>query len=68
MHTKIPAVFNWSGGKDSALALYRILQEDKYQVCSLLTTIYIVRQIALAFLYKSSSCLRHVRCWSMKRL
>lgn len=39
MHTKIPAVFNWSGGKDSALALYRILQEDKYQVCSLLTTI-----------------------------
>ena len=39
MHTKIPAVFNWSGGKDSALALHRILQEDKYQVCSLLTTI-----------------------------
>ena len=39
MHTKIPAIFNWSGGKDSALALHRILQEDKYQVTSLLTTI-----------------------------
>ena len=39
MHAKIPAIFNWSGGKDSALALYRILQEDKYQVTSLLTTI-----------------------------
>lgn len=33
------AVFNWSGGKDSALALWEILQEGKYEVISLLTTV-----------------------------
>lgn len=33
------AVFNWSGGKDSALALYKILQEDEFEVVALLTTI-----------------------------
>ncbi len=33
------AVFNWSGGKDSALALYKTLQENKFDVVSLLTTI-----------------------------
>ena len=33
------AVFNWSGGKDSALALQKILQNDEYEVVSLLTTI-----------------------------
>ncbi|MBE7168968.1 MAG: diphthine--ammonia ligase [Williamsia sp.] len=33
------AVFCWSGGKDSALALYRILQENRFQVVSLLTTL-----------------------------
>lgn len=32
-------VFNWSGGKDSALALYKMLQENKYEVVSLLTTV-----------------------------
>lgn len=32
------AIF-WSGGKDSALALYKILIEDKYQVAYLITTI-----------------------------
>lgn len=26
------AVFNWSGGKDSALALYKVLQEKEFQV------------------------------------
>ncbi len=35
----IPALFNWSGGKDSSLALYRILTEKKYQVTTLLTTV-----------------------------
>ena len=39
MEPKIPAVFNWSGGKDSALALYRVLQEGVYEVVSLLTTV-----------------------------
>ncbi|SHJ05470.1 MJ0570-related uncharacterized domain-containing protein [Pseudozobellia thermophila] len=33
------AVFNWSGGKDSALALLTILQEAEFEVVSLLTTI-----------------------------
>lgn len=33
------AVFNWSGGKDSALALLQILQENEYEVVALLTTI-----------------------------
>ncbi|HRP02258.1 MAG TPA: diphthine--ammonia ligase [Candidatus Kapabacteria bacterium] len=33
------AVFNWSGGKDSALALQKVLQDDKFEVISLLTTI-----------------------------
>lgn len=33
------AVFNWSGGKDSALALYKIMQNDSYEIVSLLTTV-----------------------------
>ncbi len=33
------AVFNWSGGKDSALALQKVLQESEYEIVSLLTTI-----------------------------
>jgi uncharacterized protein (TIGR00290 family) len=32
-------LFCWSGGKDSALALYRLLKDDRYEVVSLLTTI-----------------------------
>lgn len=30
---------NWSGGKDSGMALYRMLQEKKYHIESLLTTV-----------------------------
>ncbi|RPD94283.1 adenine nucleotide alpha hydrolase [Aureibaculum marinum] len=33
------AVFNWSGGKDSALALQKTLEENKFEIVSLLTTI-----------------------------
>lgn len=33
------AYFNWSSGKDSALALYYMLQEQRYEVQYLLTTI-----------------------------
>ena len=36
---KEKAVFNWSGGKDSALALYKVLREGRYEVVSLLTTV-----------------------------
>jgi uncharacterized protein (TIGR00290 family) len=32
-------IFNWSGGKDSALSLYRILQAQQYDVLCLLTSI-----------------------------
>lgn len=36
---KIKAIFCWSGGKDSAMALHTVLQENKYEVKYLLTTI-----------------------------
>ena len=36
---KLKAVLCWSGGKDSALALHRFLQNDRFQVVSLLTTL-----------------------------
>ena len=36
---KPKALFNWSSGKDSALALHKILQEDQYEVYTLLTSI-----------------------------
>jgi uncharacterized protein (TIGR00290 family) len=32
------AAMMWSGGKDSSLALYKTLQEDKYEVCYLVST------------------------------
>lgn len=35
---KEKVVFCWSGGKDSALALNRLLQDDRYEIVSLLTT------------------------------
>lgn len=35
---KEKVVFCWSGGKDSALALYKLMREDRYEVVSLLTT------------------------------
>ncbi len=36
---KPKAIFNWSSGKDSALALYKILQSNEYEICSLLTSV-----------------------------
>ena len=36
---KQKAIFNWSSGKDSSLALYKILQEDQFEITSLLTSI-----------------------------
>ena len=35
---KEKVVFCWSGGKDSALALHRLKQDERYEVVSLLTT------------------------------
>lgn len=39
MKQRKKAVFSWSGGKDSALALQKILQENAFEIVSLLTTI-----------------------------
>jgi len=36
---KPKAIFNWSSGKDSALALYKTLNENQFEVTSLLTSI-----------------------------
>lgn len=36
---RIKAVFNWSGGKDSAHALLRAMQSGKYEIVALLTTV-----------------------------
>lgn len=36
---KRKALFFWSGGKDSALALHEILKDDKYDVTALVTTV-----------------------------
>lgn len=33
------AVFNWSGGKDSALALWKAISSGEYRIVSLLTTV-----------------------------
>ncbi|MEN2399438.1 diphthine--ammonia ligase [Flavobacterium sp. MC2016-06] len=35
----IKALFNWSSGKDSALALYKTLQNPEYQIETLLTSV-----------------------------
>ncbi|TDW51552.1 uncharacterized protein (TIGR00290 family) [Flavobacterium sp. 270] len=39
MSTPIKALFNWSSGKDSALALYKILQNPDYKIECLLTSV-----------------------------
>ena len=36
---KRKAIFNWSGGKDSSLCLYRILQQHQYEIISFLTSV-----------------------------
>ncbi len=37
--SKIPAIFSWSGGKDSSYALHKVLQQGTYDVKYLLSTI-----------------------------
>lgn len=36
---KPKAIFNWSGGKDSSLSLFRILQQQHYEIMCLLTSV-----------------------------
>ncbi|MDN3671030.1 diphthine--ammonia ligase [Echinicola jeungdonensis] len=35
----IKSIFNWSGGKDSALALYKVLNEGQFEIHTLMTTV-----------------------------
>jgi uncharacterized protein (TIGR00290 family) len=35
---KIPAIFSWSGGKDSSYALHKVMQEGVYEIKYLLST------------------------------
>ena len=39
MNTLEPILFCWSGGKDSAMALYSLLQQEHFRVVALLTTV-----------------------------
>ncbi len=39
MTTKENLLVSWSGGKDSAIALYEILKNQNYQISALLTTV-----------------------------
>ena len=39
MPQKTPCIFNWSGGKDSALALYHCLQDPELEIRYLVTTV-----------------------------
>lgn len=39
MIQKTKSIFCWSGGKDSALALYKVLEEGQHEVIALLTTL-----------------------------
>lgn len=43
---KIPALLFWSGGKDSALAAYKILSQGSYSIQSLITTLSPDNQVA----------------------
>ncbi len=39
MPAKPKVLFSWSGGKDSALALYELRKSDRYEIVALLTTV-----------------------------
>jgi len=39
VHMPEKVLFSWSGGKDSALALYHTLDDERYEVAGLLTTV-----------------------------
>ena len=39
MSTRERVLFTWSGGKDSAMALYEITMSQDYEIAALLTTI-----------------------------
>ena len=39
MQAKRKVILSWSGGKDSAMALYELLRSDQYEIVCLLTTV-----------------------------
>lgn len=39
MRSKIPVIMAWSGGKDSAYALFQLMKDGRYEVMTLLSTI-----------------------------
>ncbi len=39
MNAKIPVIMAWSGGKDSAYALFQLMKDSRYEVTTLLSTI-----------------------------
>ena len=39
LNLKEKLIFNWSGGKDSALCLYKLLQSNQYDILCLLTSV-----------------------------
>lgn len=63
MQARKKAIFNWSGGKDSALALYKILKTNEYEIVSLLTTITLetntssIHAIPVSLLYKQAEAI-----------
>ena len=63
MKGRSKTVFNWSGGKDSVLALQTLLGDNRYEVVSLLTTISretqasSIHSIPLGLLEKQAECL-----------
>ena len=62
-YLKQNAFFNWSTGKDSALALYKTIQSEKFQLSGLLTTIndaygrVSMHGIRKELLYKQAECI-----------
>jgi uncharacterized protein (TIGR00290 family) len=57
------AIFNWSSGKDSALALYKIMQQNEYQIDCLLTSVsqkfqrISMHGVRVAFLEQQADCI-----------
>lgn len=56
-------VFNWSGGKDSALALLQLLKDDSWDVVSLLTTVN--RETQLSTMHSIPVCLLELQAQSI---
>ena len=60
---KQKAYFNWSSGKDSALALYQALKSEKYDIATLFTVVDAMtkkipmHEIDVSLLKKQAACI-----------